>query len=463
MFLTSQALTVLLAFQSAPALSAPTAEPLPRRGTLGTPFTPLPADQAAKYQLKSGEGLVAGQPMAGLTGDKAGLKPGDVVVSVNGKPVKAQGFSASVREFKVGAPVEFGVVRNGQTMKLSANLVEKPRDPGNENYAVTYSQILSHGKRMRTIITSPKKPGKFPALMFIQGFSPVSYDFTLATSTGDVTSLDGPILHEFANSNFVTMRVEKPGVGDSEGGPFAEMDYTTELDIYRQALVQLKAQGGVDKDNVFIFGHSMGGAFGPMVAAENPVKGICVYGVAARTWFEYLIDIIRYQGIVAGDNLVHTDESVRQGTRLMALAFLDNLSADQIKKDHPELAAVCDQYFPNGRFNDKALEFWRQLGQINFPEYWQKTNAYVLAVHGKSDFVTYDVDHKLIADAVNEAHPGKGSWMVLPKSDHLFHGYETEAESLRGFQRGKFNPDFTQALMKWIREVMDKVEDKSGG
>jgi hypothetical protein len=36
---------------------------------------------------------------------------------------------------------------------------------------------------------------------------------------GDVTTLNGPLLYEFANSNFVTIRVEKPGVGDSEGGP----------------------------------------------------------------------------------------------------------------------------------------------------------------------------------------------------------------------------------------------------
>ncbi len=45
----------------------------------------------------------------------------------------------------------------------------------------------------------------------------------------------------------------------------------------------------------------MGGAFGPMIAAENPVKGLAVYGVAARTWFEYLLDTLRYQGLVAGD------------------------------------------------------------------------------------------------------------------------------------------------------------------
>src|SRR5262249_44506039 len=153
------------------------------------------------------------------------------------------------------------------------------------NYDVIYRHVLSHGKKIRTIITHPKKPGKHPGFMFIQGYSPVSYDFTLEGSTGDISTIDGPILFEFANSGFVTMRVEKPGVGDSEGGPFAELDFTTELDIYRQALKQLKELSDVDSENVFIFGHSMGGAFGPMIAAENRVKGLVVYGVASRTWF----------------------------------------------------------------------------------------------------------------------------------------------------------------------------------
>jgi hypothetical protein len=47
-----------------------------------------------------------------------------------------------------------------------------------------------------------------------------------------------------------------------------------------------------------------------MIAAENKVKGIAVYGAASRTWYEYLLDTLRYQGLVAGDNFENTDERV---------------------------------------------------------------------------------------------------------------------------------------------------------
>ena len=92
--------------------------------------------------------------------------------------------------------------------------------------------------------------------------------------------------------------------------------------------------------------------------------------------------------------------------------------------------------------------------QTNFAAYWAKCNAHVLAVRGASDFVTYDADHKLIADVVNSVHPGWGKSAVLPDSDHLFHNFATEQESLKNFQRGKFNPAFAKMMKDWIDAVM---------
>lgn len=439
-------------------ISMATAEdaPLPRRAVLGLAYTPVPGDLAQELDLEPDSGVLAAEPMTGKSAANAGVKRGDVLLAFNGKPVVFSQFASQVRELKTGEEFSLKVHRQGATVELTGTAVEKPRDPGNANYEVIYSHITSHGKRMRTIITAPRQEGKHPGFMFIQGFSPVSYDFVLEGSKGDVTTLDGPLLFQFANSGFVTIRVEKPGVGDSEGGPFADLDFTTELDIYRQALRQLKELPNVDSDNVFIFGHSMGGAFGPMIAAENPVRGIAVYGAASRTWYEYLLDTLRYQGLVAGDSFENTDERVRAGSRLMAMVFLENQSVEDIQKAHPELSPLAEALFPNGMFNGKSLEFWGQLGQENMPSYWSRCHSHVLAVRGASDYVTYDVDHKLIADIVNRKKPGMARSLTLPDSDHLFHKFPTEQASLQNAQKGEFNPAFANLMKSWIEEVLAK-------
>lgn len=429
---------------------------LARRGALGVAFSPLPPDQAQKLGLQPGQGVIAQTPINGLTAQIAGIKAGDIITQLNSNPVSASMIGAWVRETPAGTKITFSIIREGKAVELSSKLTERPRDPGNKNYEVIYSHIVSNGQMMRTIVTKPRKSGKYPGFFFIQGFSPVSYDYVLETSTGDVATLDGPLLKEFANSGFVTIRVEKPGVGDSQGGPFPQLDYTTELDIYRKTLIQLKARDDVDQNNIFIFGHSMGGAFGPMIATENPVKGIAVYGVAARTWYEYLLDTIRYQGILAGDTYESADETVRQSAKLVNRIFGEGQSPEEFKKQFPELAPLTDSLIPGGLFNGKSLDFWRQLAQTNFASYWAKCGAYTLAVRGETDFVTYDADHKLIADIVNKARPGTAEFLIAKRSDHVFHDFGTEAESQANFTKGRFNLTFTKMLKAWIAKTIKR-------
>ena len=55
---------------------------------------------------------------------------------------------------------------------------------------------------------------------------------------------------------------------------------------------------------------------------------------------------------------------------------------------------------------------------------------------------------------MNRAHPGWGKSAVLPGSDHLFHNFATEAESLKNSRTGKFNPAFIKTTKDWIDTVM---------
>lgn len=439
---------------SSSSFSSQTKDALPRRGSLGASFAPLPKEVTDRIGLKPGAGLLVKTPVPGLTADKAGLKDGDVLISINGAAVVQGGISALARSLTAGSEVAFSIDRGGQTMTLRGQMVERLRDPGTKDYSVSYSHVDTACGRMRTIISTPKKEGRHPALFFIQGLSPLSYDYVMDGPTGDVTRMAAPILHEFAKSGFVTIRVEKPGVGDSEGGPYPTLGFTEEIDIYRQTMKQLKSLPSVDSDKVLIFGHSMGGTFGPIIAAESQVKGIAVYGTASRSWGEYLNDTLRYQGLLGGESFSQAEESVRAGSRTLGLWYNDKKSPEQIGKDHPALAPYVNALLPGGLFNGKNAQFWRELGELNSAAYWEKLNCSVLAIHGASDFVSYEIDHRLIADIVNRSNPGKGKFVEAPASDHLFNKWGTEKEALANYAKGDFNPVMNQILMEWARQAL---------
>lgn len=428
---------------------------LPRRGSLGASFAPLPKDVSDRLGLKPGVGLLVKAPVSGLTADRAGLKDGDALLMINGTAVVQGGISSLVRTLQSGAEVTFKVDRGGKELSLKGTMVERPRDPGTKDYSVAYSHVDTACGRMRTIISTPKKEGKHPALFFIQGLSPLSYDYVMDGPTNDVMRMAAPILHEFAKSGFVTIRVEKPGVGDSEGGPYQNLGFTEEIDIYRQAMKQLKAMKEVDTDKVLIFGHSMGGTFGPIIAAESPVKGIAVYGTASRSWGEYLNDTLRYQGLLGGESYSQAEESVRAGSRTLGYWYNDKKSPEQIAKDHPALAPYVNALLPGGLFNGKNDRFWGELAALNSAAYWEKLNCSVLAIHGSSDFVSYEIDHRLIADIVNRSHPGKGRFVSAPAVDHLLNKWGTEKEALANYAKGDFNPVLNQILMDWAKETLE--------
>ena len=66
------------------------------------------------------------------------------------------------------------------------------------------------------------------------------------------------------------------------------------------------------------FGHSMGGAFGPIVASESPVRGLIMYGIEGRTWNEDLLDVTRYQNQLSGSSYAQIDDMVRSAGRIFA-------------------------------------------------------------------------------------------------------------------------------------------------
>jgi dienelactone hydrolase len=166
-------------------------------------------------------------------------------------------------------------------------------------------------------------------------------------------------MHTVGSQGFVTMRVEKSGVGDSQGEPCASIGYTEELAGYQAALKALRSHPAVDRERIYLVGISLGGVFAPLLAAETHVAGIIVWGTLAA---------------------------------------------------------------PPPGYPGRSERFFQEFAKVDVPAAWAKVDTRVLVLHGEFDInnVTTRGTHELIAATINQAHPGSAHFKEFAGLDHCW-------------------------------------------
>lgn len=422
--------------------------PLPRRATLGAGLRAVPADLQTKHKLApQGAVQVTKNPDGTLPGD---LKEGDIILEIAGKPFNTFGaMNDLIRDLKAGEKVSLKVLDSaGLSATRTVSAVERPRETS-DKYDVVYDDVLSSGNRIRTIVTKPKGTGKFPVFFWIQGINTGSIDYPL-TGPNPVAK----VIRPFAEDGFVTVRVEKTGVGDSEGGPALKVAFNEEVDIYRQALKALDKYDFVDRSRVYVFGHSMGGCHAPIVAREIPVKGIITYGTVSDSWLEWEIKASRFQGLLGGEDPSVIDKKVRQIVTFYSALYNDKKPVEQIRKEHPELETLIKESVRDGdMLSVRSIKYMVELNDHNFSDHWSKIgNAKVLALFGENDFVSLEADQTQIPLVVNRIKAGQATFQRVKESDHGFAKTTSMEDSLKKFGQpgAEFNPEVVRVVREWI-------------
>lgn len=98
------------------------------RGFLGVGIQDLTAEKAPFFGLqKDSKGVLVPEVTEGSAAEKAGLKPGDVIIEFNGRPTEeAKQLQSRVAALKPDTNVEIVVLRDGKRKTLTARLSERP-------------------------------------------------------------------------------------------------------------------------------------------------------------------------------------------------------------------------------------------------------------------------------------------------------------------------------------------------
>lgn len=95
------------------------------RGQLGIQIQSLTPTLAQAFNVKQQEGVVISGVISGSPADKAGLKTGDVVIAINGKPVDTPiKLSNSIALMQVGDKVILHIFREGKKKTIKAKIAK---------------------------------------------------------------------------------------------------------------------------------------------------------------------------------------------------------------------------------------------------------------------------------------------------------------------------------------------------
>jgi serine protease Do/serine protease DegQ len=96
-----------------------------RRGLLGVNIVTLTPDVAANLGIGNTQGALVSQVVDGSAADKAGIKAGDVVTSINKKNVKSGAdLKNTIGLLRVGEKVEISLIRDGKPRRVTAIIGE---------------------------------------------------------------------------------------------------------------------------------------------------------------------------------------------------------------------------------------------------------------------------------------------------------------------------------------------------
>jgi hypothetical protein len=205
------------------------------------------------------------------------------------------------------------------------------------------------------------------------------------------------LVQAWTRAGFATMRVEKRGVGDSEG---SAADFRTEISDVQHALDALRALDGIDGEAVFVFGHSVGGMIAPLLSGA---RGLMVYGTSSARWYDCI-------------TVSHNRQRALRG---------------MAKSTEPPAKTAYED----------------QIHETDLAKAWSAVEVPVLVLHGEHDWVVGEDEARAI--------PAKHVQVAtVPKLDHLLTRHETVEQSLAAYGAGHHDPVVAQMTISWMRAVL---------
>lgn len=140
-----------------------------KRGYLGIKNAPINDELAKKFNVNAREGVIVAEVFPGSPADKAGLEPGDVILSVHGKKIAdPKALQQLIERLDTGKSYGMHVIRDGKPKELKVTIEEMPSDFGvakrdNESQSPQEKKFNDLGLELKALTPDLAKQLSLPA------------------------------------------------------------------------------------------------------------------------------------------------------------------------------------------------------------------------------------------------------------------------------------------------------------
>ena len=311
---------------------------------------------------------------------------------------------------------------------------------------VEYGSALStRGQRVRTVTTRPPSAsGRLPLIVFIPWLSCDSVESPRGPADGWAR-----MLHAVASSvDAVFVRVDKPGVGDSEGD-CAQTTLEDDLAAYRAAIRAGLERPDVDPSRLSLFGGSIGGALAPLLALDFKVHALVAAGGFSRTWSEHILGHERRRLTLSGASPSAVNAAMRGFVDFYALYLDSRLTPGEVIARRPDLKMLWYDA-PEHQYGRHA-RYFQEVQSQNVEAAWDAVRAPTLVLWGEYDWIMGRADQERIVEIVNAHAPDLARLAVVPGMNHHFERFATPVDAFRE-KGGVYAADGAALIVDWLRK-----------
>ncbi len=285
------------------------------------------------------------------------------------------------------------------------------------------------GGEMAGMLTTPKGAGNYPVVILVHGSGPSDMDETVGPNKPFKDLAVGLAAKGVSTIRYVKRTMVHPNLFTKT---FTVKEEVTDDAVAAIALA--KTLPGVNKSQIYLLGHSLGGMLAPRIAALSPdLNGIILAAAPARKLSDVVADQNKYLYVSSGDT-----------SAALKLQFQE--TAGEI--DRSRLLKLGD-IAPDSVILSAPASYWVDLNMYDQLAAAKKLAKRIFIIQGGNDFQVSTQDFNIWKNTLSSNK--NASFKLYPDLNHLLSSQKQKGNGMQYRTPASVSPVLINDIAAWVK------------